>query len=73
VFDSSDIRIRSSCGLLEDTSVRLSLKSKDPDSSVDVATGYGLEGKDSIHGRGNVFLYCTDSRLAPEPNQFSIQ
>jgi hypothetical protein len=39
------------------------------DSSIGVATGYGLDGP----GRGNVFLCSIASRLAFEPTRLPIQ
>jgi hypothetical protein len=42
------------------------------DSSVGIAAGYGLD-RDSIPGRGKIFLSSTESRLALGPTQPPIQ
>jgi hypothetical protein len=46
---------------------------KSRNSSVGMATGYGLDGRDSIPNRGKVFLFFTASRPALGPAQFPIQ
>jgi hypothetical protein len=43
------------------------------DSSVGIATGYGLEGRDSISRRGKIFIFSTESTLALGPTQPPIQ
>jgi hypothetical protein len=41
------------------------------DSSVGIATGYGLDGWGSTPGRGETFLYSTASKPALPPSQLS--
>jgi hypothetical protein len=36
-------------------------------------TGYGVDGRDSIPGRGKIFLFSTASRQALEPSRPPIQ
>jgi hypothetical protein len=43
------------------------------DSTIDIAMGYGLDGRGSIPGRGRDFLYSTASRPSLEPTQPPIQ
>jgi hypothetical protein len=43
------------------------------DSSVGLATGYGLDGQESISGRAKIFLFSTASRPALGPTQPPIQ
>jgi hypothetical protein len=43
------------------------------DSSVGIATGYGLDGPASIPGRGKIFLFSTTCRPALGPTQPPIQ
>jgi hypothetical protein len=38
-----------------------------------IATGYGLDGRSLIRGRGKIFLSCTASALALGPSQPRIQ
>jgi hypothetical protein len=47
----------------------LSYTAQSPVSSVVIATGYGLDGRGSIHGRSKIFLFSTTSRLALRPTQ----
>jgi hypothetical protein len=43
------------------------------DISLDIGTGYGLDGKGSIPGRDKMFFYSTASRPALGPTQPPIQ
>jgi hypothetical protein len=43
------------------------------DSSVGIATGYGLDGRGSNPGRGKIFLFSTASGQALGPTQPPIQ
>jgi hypothetical protein len=43
------------------------------DSSVGIATGYGLDGRGSIIGRGKIFLFSTVTSTALEPTHPPIQ
>jgi hypothetical protein len=47
--------------------------SRSRDSSVGIATGYGLGGRSSIPYRGKIFMFSTASRPALGPTQPSIQ
>jgi hypothetical protein len=49
------------------------IKVRSRDSSVGIATGYGLDGRDLIPGKGKIFLLSTPSRPALEPTQLLIQ
>jgi hypothetical protein len=42
-------------------------------SEVGIVTGYGTDGRGSIPGRGNIFLFSTASRPAMGPTQPLIQ
>jgi hypothetical protein len=44
-----------------------------PDSSVGIATGYGLDSLGSIPDRNKVFLFSTTSRPALGPTQSPVQ
>jgi hypothetical protein len=46
---------------------------KSHDSSVGIATGYGLCGQGSNPGRSNIFLSSTASRPALGPTQLPVQ
>jgi hypothetical protein len=43
------------------------------DSSVDIVTGYGLDGRGSIPGSGKIFLFSAGSGLTLGPTQPPIQ
>jgi hypothetical protein len=53
--------------------VHLFFKTRSQDSSVGIATGYGLDGRGSNPGRGKIFLFSTASRPALRPTQPLIQ
>jgi hypothetical protein len=39
------------------------------DNSVGIETGYGMDGRGSMPGRGKTFLFCIESRTAMGPTQ----
>jgi hypothetical protein len=43
------------------------------DSSAGIATGYGLDGRGSIHGRDKIFLFSIAFRAALGPTKLPIQ
>jgi hypothetical protein len=43
------------------------------DSSVDMAMGYGMDGRDSIPGKGKILLFSTESRPTLRPTEPPIQ
>jgi hypothetical protein len=66
------------CNVRQTVNVKMVLNNRPPGQlsrghSVSIGKGYGLDGRCSIHDKGNIILFLITSRQAVEPTRLPTQ